>query len=123
MRCDPTRSAVTATNPRGIPAAPFVDKVEDYVSSRAEVEQTLRSFQEMIAYVASPRLPALPVALLLLLLLLLFSFPRDLPMFEAAATYLDYCLGRKTRDAPQWSISATRSCRIYENWRLPELIH
>ncbi|KAL5343412.1 Prefoldin subunit-domain-containing protein [Aspergillus crustosus] len=37
------------TNPRGIPFAPFVDNVADYVSSRAEVEQTLRSFQEMIS--------------------------------------------------------------------------
>ncbi|MCJ1285034.1 peptide chain release factor 1 [Xylographa opegraphella] len=37
------------TNPRGIPFAPFVDKVEDYVSSRAEVDGTMRSFQEMIA--------------------------------------------------------------------------
>ncbi|KAH8880373.1 Prefoldin, subunit 3 [Thozetella sp. PMI_491] len=41
--------ANTDSNPRGIPYAPFVDKVEDYVSSRAEVEPTLRSFQEMIA--------------------------------------------------------------------------
>ncbi|KXX76767.1 putative prefoldin subunit 3 [Madurella mycetomatis] len=39
----------TPSNPRGIPYAPFVDKVEDYVSSRADVEPTLRSFQEMIA--------------------------------------------------------------------------
>ncbi|MCJ1332637.1 peptide chain release factor 1 [Thelotrema lepadinum] len=37
------------TNPRGIPYAPFVDKVEDYVSSRAEVDGTMRSFQEMIS--------------------------------------------------------------------------
>ncbi|KAI9723714.1 MAG: peptide chain release factor 1 [Candelaria pacifica] len=37
------------TNPRGIPRAPFVDKVEDYVSSRKEVEATLKSFQEMIS--------------------------------------------------------------------------
>ncbi|CAJ2509417.1 Uu.00g144430.m01.CDS01 [Anthostomella pinea] len=37
------------TNLRGIPFAPFVDKVEDYVSSRNEVEATLRSFQEMIS--------------------------------------------------------------------------
>ncbi|PYH40547.1 tubulin-binding prefolding complex subunit PAC10 [Aspergillus saccharolyticus JOP 1030-1] len=37
------------TNPRGIPAAPFIDNVTDYVSSRAEVEPTLRSFQEMIS--------------------------------------------------------------------------
>jgi len=37
------------SNPRGIPKAPFVDKVEDYVTGRAEVEQTLRSFQEMIS--------------------------------------------------------------------------
>jgi len=37
------------TNPRGIPYAPFVDKVEDYVTSRAEVETTLKNFQEMIA--------------------------------------------------------------------------
>lgn len=39
-----------ATNPRGIPVAPFVDKVEDYVSSRAEVDGTMKSFQEMISY-------------------------------------------------------------------------
>lgn len=38
-----------ATNPRGIPQAPFVDKVEDYVTSREEVEPTLRRFQEMIS--------------------------------------------------------------------------
>jgi hypothetical protein len=28
-----------------------VDKVEDYVSSRAEVDGTMKSFQEMISYV------------------------------------------------------------------------
>ena len=39
------------SNPRGIPFAPFVDKVEDYVSSRADVEGALKSFQEMISYV------------------------------------------------------------------------
>lgn len=38
------------SNPRGIPYAPFVDKVEDYVSSRGEVEGALKSFQEMISY-------------------------------------------------------------------------
>ncbi|EEP81955.1 hypothetical protein UREG_06820 [Uncinocarpus reesii 1704] len=37
------------TNPRGIPTAPFVDNVTDYVSTRADVEPTLRSFQEMIS--------------------------------------------------------------------------
>jgi len=37
------------TNPRGIPTAPFVDKVEDYVTTREDVEPTLRNFQEMIA--------------------------------------------------------------------------
>lgn len=42
------KTDVTPTNPRGIPYAPFVDKVEDYVASRAEVEKTLRNFQEMI---------------------------------------------------------------------------
>ncbi|RPA77149.1 Prefoldin, subunit 3 [Ascobolus immersus RN42] len=36
------------TNPRGIPLAPFVEKVEDYVSSREEVEPALKKFQEMI---------------------------------------------------------------------------
>ncbi|KAG6360825.1 hypothetical protein INS49_011892 [Diaporthe citri] len=39
----------TPTNPRGIPYAPFVDRVEDYVTSRADTEPTLRKFQEMIA--------------------------------------------------------------------------
>ncbi|KAL9095513.1 MAG: hypothetical protein Q9165_002384 [Trypethelium subeluteriae] len=43
------------TNPRGIPFAPFVDKVEDYVTSRAEVESTLRSFQEMISCAVTMR--------------------------------------------------------------------
>ncbi|KAM0348418.1 hypothetical protein ACHAPU_004390 [Fusarium lateritium] len=40
----------TPTNPRGIPYAPFVDKVEDYVTTRDDVEPTLRSFQEMISW-------------------------------------------------------------------------
>jgi hypothetical protein len=43
------RSDATLSNPRGIPYAPFVDKVEDYVTTRADVEPTLRRFQEMIA--------------------------------------------------------------------------
>ncbi|EPE02392.1 prefoldin subunit 3 [Ophiostoma piceae UAMH 11346] len=42
-------STDVATNPRGIPQAPFVDKVEDYVTTREEVEPTLRRFQEMIS--------------------------------------------------------------------------
>ncbi|KAF2129824.1 prefoldin subunit 3 [Dothidotthia symphoricarpi CBS 119687] len=37
------------TNPRGIPRAPFVDRVEDYVTSRSEVETTINSFKEMIS--------------------------------------------------------------------------
>lgn len=43
------QSKAASTNPRGIPYAPFVDKVEDYVSSRAEVDGTMKSFQEMIS--------------------------------------------------------------------------
>lgn len=39
----------TLANPRGIPTAPFVDKVEDYVTSRGEVEGTLQRFQELIS--------------------------------------------------------------------------
>lgn len=52
-RVDNVHSKNTPTNPRGIPYAPFVDKVEDYVSSRAEVEGSLKSFQEMISYACS----------------------------------------------------------------------
>ncbi|KAJ4291069.1 peptide chain release factor 1 [Kalmusia sp. IMI 367209] len=37
------------TNPRGIPVAPFVDRVEDYVTDRSEVENTINSFKEMIS--------------------------------------------------------------------------
>ncbi|RAO65370.1 uncharacterized protein BHQ10_001382 [Talaromyces amestolkiae] len=44
-----TQKPGEGTNPRGIPYAPFVDNVSDYVSSRTEVEATLRSFQEMIS--------------------------------------------------------------------------
>ncbi|KAF7125134.1 hypothetical protein CNMCM5793_001243 [Aspergillus hiratsukae] len=42
-------TATTQTNPRGIPAAPFIDNVSDYVASRADVEPTLQRFQEMIS--------------------------------------------------------------------------
>jgi len=44
----PVGPAVRA-NPRGIPFAPFVDRVEEYVTSPDEVEPTLRKFQEMIS--------------------------------------------------------------------------
>ncbi|KAI1409290.1 Prefoldin, subunit 3 [Hypoxylon sp. FL1857] len=44
-----TQKDAAPTNPRGIPYAPFVDKVEDYVTSREDVQSTLRSFQEMIS--------------------------------------------------------------------------
>ncbi len=47
------RKNIAPTNPRGIPYAPFVDKVEDYVTSRADVEATLKNFQEMISYVSA----------------------------------------------------------------------
>ncbi|KAK7210452.1 hypothetical protein V2G26_017630 [Clonostachys chloroleuca] len=46
---DASGKDATPSNPRGIPYAPFVDKVEDYVASRDDVEPTLRSFQEMIS--------------------------------------------------------------------------
>lgn len=51
------RKDIAPTNPRGIPYAPFVDKVEDYVSSRAEVDATMKSFQEMISYVSASSIP------------------------------------------------------------------
>jgi len=44
--------ATSPTNPRGIPYAPFIDRVEDYVTSSADVEGTLKNFQEMISYVS-----------------------------------------------------------------------
>jgi hypothetical protein len=47
------RKDIAPTNPRGIPYAPFVDKVENYVTSRADVEATLKNFQEMISYVSA----------------------------------------------------------------------
>ncbi|KAI5842554.1 prefoldin subunit 3 [Morchella snyderi] len=37
------------TNPRGIPTAPFVEDVEAFVDSRADIEPNLKKFQEMIA--------------------------------------------------------------------------
>ncbi|KAI9339362.1 Prefoldin subunit-domain-containing protein [Obelidium mucronatum] len=37
------------TNPRGIPKAPFIDNVDQFVGSAENVESTLRKFQEMIA--------------------------------------------------------------------------
>ncbi|CAG7979675.1 unnamed protein product [Penicillium salamii] len=46
---DAKSTVTTQTNPRGIPVAPFIDNVSDYVSSRDDVEPTLRRFQEMIS--------------------------------------------------------------------------
>ncbi|TGO47050.1 hypothetical protein BCON_0296g00090 [Botryotinia convoluta] len=43
------RKDAARTNERGIPYAPFVDRVEDYVTTRADVEPTLKRFQEMIS--------------------------------------------------------------------------
>jgi prefoldin subunit 5 len=46
----PSSSAVEpGTNPRGIPSFPFMTSITSYVSSPADVEPTLRRFQEMIA--------------------------------------------------------------------------
>lgn len=42
-------SSEPTTNPRGIPAFPFMTSVAAYVSKPADVEPTLRRFQEMIA--------------------------------------------------------------------------
>jgi len=39
------------TNPRGIPGAPFVEKVEDIVTSPEEIAATMRKFDEMLSYV------------------------------------------------------------------------
>ncbi|KAF2219878.1 ESC prefoldin protein subunit 3 [Elsinoe ampelina] len=44
-----TKPKDTTTNPRGIPFAPFVDRVEDYVPTPSDVEPTLKSFSEMIS--------------------------------------------------------------------------
>ncbi|ODQ66636.1 Prefoldin, subunit 3 [Nadsonia fulvescens var. elongata DSM 6958] len=41
-------SEANYVNPRGIPQAPFVEKVEDYVQSRDQVESILKSFQDML---------------------------------------------------------------------------
>lgn len=49
LTCACSGKDATPSNPRGIPYAPFVDKVEDYVASREDVEPTLRKFQEMIS--------------------------------------------------------------------------
>ncbi|KAI9886635.1 MAG: peptide chain release factor 1 [Watsoniomyces obsoletus] len=45
-KSDPPSQSINA---RGIPAAPFVDKIEEYVASAEHVEGTLKSFQEMIS--------------------------------------------------------------------------
>lgn len=44
------RSSEAQSNPRGIPVAPFVDDVEKFVDSRADIEPNLKKFQEMIAF-------------------------------------------------------------------------
>lgn len=43
------------TNPRGIPRAIFIDRVEDYITDRSEVESTINSFKEMISYDNTPK--------------------------------------------------------------------
>ncbi|RII06150.1 hypothetical protein CUC08_Gglean009365 [Alternaria sp. MG1] len=42
-------SDIPPANPRGIPVAPFIDRVEDYVTDRADVEKTINNFKEMIS--------------------------------------------------------------------------
>ncbi|KAH6872994.1 prefoldin subunit 3 [Alternaria rosae] len=42
-------SNILPANPRGIPVAPFIDRVEDYVTDRADVEKTINNFKEMIS--------------------------------------------------------------------------
>lgn len=37
------------TNPRGIPRAPFVGKVEEFVTSPEDINGTLRKFDEMLS--------------------------------------------------------------------------
>ncbi|KAF3923527.1 hypothetical protein ABW21_db0209647 [Orbilia brochopaga] len=44
-----TCRAETKTNPRGIPEAPFIENVEDFVTSKQEIEPAIRKFSEMIA--------------------------------------------------------------------------
>ncbi|KAK9454644.1 Prefoldin, subunit 3 [Dipodascopsis uninucleata] len=39
----------TYVNPRGIPQAPFIENVDDYVQGRDQVESILQSFQEMLS--------------------------------------------------------------------------
>jgi hypothetical protein len=51
------RSEDAPTNPRGIPRAIFIDRVEDYITDRSEVESTINSFKEMISY-AQPHIEA-----------------------------------------------------------------
>jgi hypothetical protein len=48
-RARAARPSDRGTNPRGIPYALFLENVEDYVTTREDVEPTLRSFQEMIS--------------------------------------------------------------------------
>ncbi|KAH0609552.1 uncharacterized protein H6S33_013038 [Morchella sextelata] len=55
-------SSQEISNPRGIPTAPFVEDVEAFVDSRADIEPNLKKFQEMIAFVFS--LPSFGLLLL-----------------------------------------------------------
>ncbi|KAG5519743.1 hypothetical protein PMAC_000016 [Pneumocystis sp. 'macacae'] len=42
-------TAQEISSQRGIPAAPFVNKIEDFVTSRENVEPVLKDFQQLIA--------------------------------------------------------------------------
>ncbi|KAI4959593.1 peptide chain release factor 1 [Alternaria arbusti] len=46
---DVAKGGSLPANPRGIPVAPFIDRVEDYVTDRADVEKTINNFKEMIS--------------------------------------------------------------------------
>ncbi|KAI8646748.1 Prefoldin subunit-domain-containing protein [Parasitella parasitica] len=46
-----------ASNPRGIPSSPFVERVEDYVSEAEPVEVVLKKFQEAIRKVLEEKIP------------------------------------------------------------------
>lgn len=85
------RKDAAPTNPRGIPYAPFVDKVEEYITSREDVQATLRSFQEMISYVVT-------------------LSTQPLPPIERRRSYSDMINSSSCLGKPCWEIADTGFC-------------
>ncbi|KAI9682725.1 MAG: peptide chain release factor 1 [Trizodia sp. TS-e1964] len=99
----------TPTNPRGIPRAPFVDSVSDILSSRADVEPTLKSFQEMISKYQFMELNTQRRAA---------SLAAKIPDIQRTLEMVEFLMDRSP-DAPELDVTFELADTLYAKARVP----